>query len=229
MTSQSKICPRCGHDSSDRRFIGSFCEKCFQETQIIAEVPKALEIDLCKTCGRVKLKNEWTTFTGKSIAIWLDEKIKHQFKVEKKFIKVAQHPKELECDIDYTYIVHGVPIDWKAGTRIPLHRTYCPDDMKMAGGYYEAIVQLRGDPKDVAKEERELARHLHSYTYIAKTEHKKEGPDIYIGNKTMLQRFFEDNHVRFEASRRLMGQKQGKRLFLTTYLIRLSEKETDAA
>lgn len=217
-----KVCARCGDSSATHSFVGAFCEKCFQETHEPAKVPKDLEVDLCVHCGRVRLLGAWVPYTGKTVSGWIQNKVKHSHPLVKASASVTQDRHGLEADLHYVYKVHGKELPWKGRVRVLIRKTQCPDDAKQASGYYQAIIQLRGSEEAVDNAAEALVNAIEgNYTYIAKSVAQKQGVDLYVGDKTKLQRTFEELRVRFEASRKLMGQREGKDLYLTTYLIRV--------
>jgi nonsense-mediated mRNA decay protein 3 len=100
----------------------------------------------------------------------------------------------------------------------------CPDCNKISGDYFEAIIQLRGDPKKVEKYAIMLIDRLEKKTFINKTEDSKNGVDIYVGNSKAVVSVINEIKYRCLITQKLVGADQGRRLFRTTFLIRFDEK-----
>ncbi|MEW5996973.1 MAG: NMD3-related protein [Candidatus Micrarchaeota archaeon] len=203
------ICPKCGATSDKVQFIGPFCIKC---SPIRIECPKEFSIDVCAKCGRMRLARDWVPITDTLLNRLFSRKCRGDFK------KVEFDPSGTA-----TFFIE------KEGNIFPLQRHFkfiqnkimCPDCSRKGSGYFEAIIQLRGSPERIAKYEKLLTSGLSKTTFIAKTEDLKEGKDIYAGSTKSVLELFHGLGLRTLITRKLSGQKQGKRLYRTTFLLRL--------
>ena len=105
--------------------------------------------------------------------------------------------------------------------RLDKNVTTCPRCSRISGGYFEAIIQLRGDPKKVAKSAESIMKRLEKLTFISKTEEKEEGIDIYAGDSKAVVGLMGELGLRTLISKKLVGQDEGKQLYRTTFLVRL--------
>ena len=96
---------------------------------------------------------------------------------------------------------------------------------RASGGYFEAIVQLRGDKQQIERYRKKITKELLRYTFIAKTIELPEGVDIYVGQKERLQEIFHSMKLKSTRSKTLSGQRRDtKRLYRDTFLVRLGIK-----
>ncbi len=140
-----------------------------------------------------------------------------------------------KCDGDYSHaeydfdnkvmkftITKGREAKWvDRPIPIELKPTICPECSRMSGGYYEGIIQLRGNEKKIQKLAELLIEKLSKRTFIAKSEEKEEGLDIYVGKSRAVVEVMVLLKEKTFITKKLIGRSQGKRLYRTTFLLRL--------
>ena len=206
----SIICPRCGRDSDSVPFIDAFC---VDDYPVRVECPAKLEVKSCKSCGDMFLKGEWIRSNPRKIAVYIESKCKGDFE-------------DATCDVDRQKVKFLIV---KGDNRIEVERpviieknvTTCPKCSRISGGYFEAIIQLRGDQKKVAKAAESITKKLAKATFIAKTEEKDEGIDIYAGSSKAVLQLMGELGLRTLMTKKLVGREEGKQLYRTTFLVRL--------
>jgi NMD protein affecting ribosome stability and mRNA decay len=111
----------------------------------------------------------------------------------------------------------------KVSRHIDLERmkTICQQCSMISGGYFQAIIQLRGDPAKVREHALVLVKKLAKKTFISKEEDTEGGLDIFVGDSKAVLAVVTDMGLRSFITKKLVGADQGKRLFRTTFLIRL--------
>lgn len=129
--------------------------------------------------------------------------------------------------------------DWKVqvvveeyGTKVAFTREIpvyyenktCIDCTRKASGYYEAIIQLRGDKKRVSRALKILRSCILRESFITNETITKNGYDMFVGDSKsalMCISHLRDT-MKFSQtiSRSLVGLKEGKRVYRTTYAIR---------
>ncbi len=206
----SIICPRCGKTSNEKEFIDAFCVDCHHVDIIM---PKDIVFETCKRCEKIKFRGSWQGVSEKEFNNYIIRKCRGDFfnaEYNRKegsitfFIKRLNKILRINKWIDVTF-----------------NKNLCPDCSKMSGGYYEAIIQLRGNEQRIAKLASILARELVKTTFISKVDEKKEGTDIYIGSNVAALEIVKQLGYTYGISRKLFGLKEGKRTYRTTYVIRL--------
>jgi len=204
------ICPKCGKTSDQTQFIGPFCLKC---SPIRLEAPRAFSIELCGKCGKMRIARDWVKYE--------DEIINRLFKRKCRgdFFKVEYDPR-IETA---TFFVEkeGNIFKMERVVKYEPTKSICTNCTRKGSNYFEAIVQLRGRPERMAKYEKILTEALNKKTFIIKTEDLKEGRDLYVGSTKEVLSLCHELGLRTVISRKLHGVKQGKRIYRTTFLLRL--------
>ncbi len=206
------VCIKCGAKRGEKPFIGPFCVDCYEFKIKLPKKP--IEIEVCKRCGKVKVKGEWSYKDEEEIKAYIASKIKGEFDrvdIDMKSHKVFAYFKSDDGEV----VKRVYPL------KIELKRTTCPTCAKISGGYYEAIIQLRGNPYRIEKMRRDLERRLSKRTFITKEDVKKEGIDLYVGSSKEVIQTLKEMGIRAKISKKLHGMKEGKRLYRTTFAIRL--------
>ncbi len=206
----SIICPKCGRDDTKVKFIDAFCVDCYP---IRVEAPSKFGMQVCKSCGMMYLKGEWMPYNAKKISTYIASKCKGDF---------TEATYDMDNGVVKFLIVKGDNrIEAERFVRLDKNVTTCPRCSRISGGYFEAIIQLRGDPKKVAKSAESIMKRLEKLTFISKTEEKEEGIDIYAGDSKAVVGLMGELGLRTLISKKLVGQDEGKQLYRTTFLVRL--------
>lgn len=203
----SLICPKCGKTSDKVAFIDAFCVECYP---VNIKVPDTVELEQCTRCGRARLKGEWTTCNERKISELVLSKCRGDF-------ESAEYDLERQTAVFVTR--HGAKVE--RVIPVEMKKTICPQCSRISGGYFEAIIQLRGNKAKMEKYALMLISRLEKKTFIAKTEEKDEGLDLYVGNSKAVVALMGNLGVRALITKKLVGRDQGKRLYRTTFLVRL--------
>lgn len=211
-----KVCPRCGANSGVKKFIGAFCEDCFAE-RVQLSLPRSIPISICKTCGRIRTV-KWEPLSRHSLEKLARREIKGKYE-NVRFI----FPDSGEGTASAVFLVAAgdsfveIPRQFEL-----LHKkTQCEDCSRASSGYFEAIIQLRGDEKKVERMCGRLSRSLQRSTFINRIEEQKGGVDLYIGSNKETQELIEELGIDAEKSFTIGGVKDGRRVYRTTYCIRV--------
>ncbi len=204
------ICPRCGKSSDEKEFIEAFCSNCYTFNLRIPESP--VKIEKCKRCEKIKIRGEWEQPGKKKIADYIISKCKGDFE-------------DVEYDPDSGKLVFTIKKsgnEFKKEKELPIEfaGTICPDCSRMSGGYFEAIIQLRGNKKSIEKQKKLLTNILSKKTFVVKEEEKHGGEDIYIGNSKAVIGLMQELGLKPIITRKLVGVSEGKRLYRTTFMLR---------
>lgn len=202
------ICPLCGAREEEKRFIESFCIDCYPAN---IRLPGRMEVEVCKHCGRMRLGGKWVPLDEGKISKHVISKCRGDFS--------EAHYDLHEQKARFTVDKSGAHIERRIS--VELKTTVCPECSRISGGYFEAIVQIRGDPYRVEKKAQKLMEMLKERTFITKTEEKHGGIDIYAGKSKPVLALFNDMGTKTVISSKLVGVSQGKRLYRTTFLIRV--------
>jgi len=209
-----KICPRCGVSSKSRSFVGTFCIDC-KLKDVKIEIPSKIKIQSCKSCGRIKFAN-WQE-RSKEL---LEKIIAKHAKGEFEGLKIS-HLNDGRCSVSFLVRFDLAPFEVKRELEINFDEKLCEECYRKVSGYYEAIIQLRGDKKKVDRFFEKLRGGLAKRTFISKLVEHKNGIDIYVGSRDATAEILSYYNLKPSISDKLYGIKEGKRLFRRTYCIRL--------
>ena len=201
------VCPKCGRTSDEVKFIDAFCIYCYP---VNIKVPGKVELERCTRCGNMKMRGEWTAFSEAKIKNLILDKCKGDFE-------------SAEYDMDRQVVVFRLKhtdATIEKPVALDIRKTICLQCSRISGGYFEAIIQLRGNRQKVEKSAEMLIKRAETKTFIAKTDDKEEGIDIYLGSSKVVVGLMAELGVRALITKKLIGREQGKRLYRTTFLIR---------
>lgn len=201
------ICPRCGRSSRDIEFIEAFCRDC---APVRLECPSRVELEVCTRCGRAKVRGEWTSAGQRKIADLVLSRCKGDFESSSYIEETATAKFDFPSG---NKLERTVILDRK--------KTICQDCSRISGGYFEGIIQIRGDRAKAERLAEALILKLQKATFISKTDEKDEGIDVYIGSSKAVVAVVTEMGLKTLITKKLVGRDQGKRLYRTTFLIRL--------
>ena len=205
---QTVICPKCGRSNDKVEFIEAFCVDCFP---VRLSCPPKVEVEECTRCGRMRLHGEWTQPSKRSVS-------------ELVLGRCKGSTDSADYDIENGTALFVMSGSGARVTRIiPLERmkTICQQCSRISGGYYQAIIQLRGNPLKVKGYALTIVKRLEKKTFISKEEDTEGGLDIFVGNSKAVLAVVSDMKLRTVITKKLVGADQGKRLYRTTFLVRL--------
>ena len=191
------FCPECGN--TEEPLIDGICKTCFLKTYKMLKIPENIDIEICKHCNSKLLKGQWI-----DEYIPEEEVIYRTLEDEIEIDKLAENPiidleiKQMrgtiaECEINSSCEISNTIIEDTYETNVKINHTVCPTCSKRESGYYEAVIQVRGDKRTPENEEikeiEELIQktiekqyHKDKLAYIPQILKPKEGRDYYIGS-----------------------------------------------
>ncbi|VVB66627.1 NMD3 family protein [Candidatus Gugararchaeum adminiculabundum] len=209
-----KICPKCGASSENTDFFGSFCSSCYLKKTDL-KFPKKFLLETCKLCGRMLILSAWADYDEEKIHQLVASRCKGPFESVGVFLG------EDSVKLTFNFKKGGSELSVKKA--LPLERkvTTCPNCSRKSGGYFEAIIQLRGNRNRFPSMQEKLKRILEKSTFISKIEELPEGIDLYVGGREDAKKALGLLGLKPSSSNTLAGERQGQRLYRTTYCVRL--------
>jgi nonsense-mediated mRNA decay protein 3 len=202
------VCPKCGRTENEVEFIDAFCK---DDYPVRLKLPERIELEQCTRCARILLQGEWTQAGTKKLSKYVVSRFKGDF-------DSAGYDVERQVAV---FVMSGSGAKIERPLPLDLKKTICQQCSRMSGGYYQAIIQVRGDPLKVLGKAGMLMKKLEGRTFISKTEEKDGGVDIYAGNSKAVVEIVTALGLKTLITKKLVGRDQGKRLYRTTFLIRL--------
>ncbi len=210
------FCPTCNRSSKDIRFIGEFCEACTLG-KIFKNLKDTAVISQCKRCLRIKTQKGHVPLDDESLIGVIRPQICQKCEMRLKSFdgKVAV--------VEFAYPVGNEMVEFEGRIKIKTEYQICLDDYRKSSGYFEGIIQLRGDRQKVVNMSEKITRFMEARgAFISKVEETENGGvDLYLSNKELANKFFLYTGIKNTRSYTLFGLKNGKRQFRNTYLVRL--------
>lgn len=199
------FCPECG--SNDGELIEGLCPICYLKGFKILEIDPNITVTICAHCN-AKLEK----------ANWLEEEIPYEeivYNVLENNIKLSdlaekyekKDPSNLDIELEivkvkgtlYECVVNGKArifdnlIEQEFKTTVKINKSVCPNCSKRNSGYYESVIQLRADSRELEDFEIENVNNIvdatlkklfkkNKLSYLAQKAQLKEGIDYYIGS-----------------------------------------------
>jgi NMD protein affecting ribosome stability and mRNA decay len=208
-------CPTCGRSSNGIHFIGQFCRQCTIGKLRKHTDPNA-SVEICKFCWKIKNGLDYRHLNKESLGF----AIRQSMKQKDCEIKVLSFDDE-KSELMLTYNVNDEKVSFPM--QIPVKRDYlmCPKCSRMKSGYYEALVQIRGDPHSSKRTLDALERFIKRREgFFSKVMEDENGYDVYISDKTATSAFFLKHRLKPKRSYTLSGMKKGKKLYRNIYSIK---------
>ncbi|MDD2439660.1 MAG: NMD3-related protein [Methanosarcinaceae archaeon] len=236
------ICPKCGKDCE--KLFDKVCQTCFFENFKLLELPLVLHLRLCSRCGASYHKSRWEELGSledvvlKTVeeALFVHELAEN---LELSFEPRKLSPFIFKVQVGVDARVLGVPVFADAETEVRIKREACDMCSREAGGYFEALIQVRAEgrfPTEAEKKRclqiaRDVVRQLKKkgdrLAFITHELVFKEGLDFYMGStnasKQVCRQIASELGGSYSESPSLVGMKDGKEVYRVTYSMRLPE------
>lgn len=205
------FCVKCGGVAK----AGVFCEKCFLGKEKLFTIDD-FTLEVCESCGKVAQHRSANS---------LKEAIEQKIKSTNRITKCDISTKEVGSRVYTKILCEGYikPLKTKVSQTeksiVTMRKKKCDSCVKLSGGYYEAVLQVRGENQErVMKKIQKFVRN-EDITSVIKL---KEGYDVRLMHKgsaikavSWLRDFFT-----VKASYKLVGEKKGDKLYRNFYAVR---------
>lgn len=210
-----KHCPTCHRTSKEARFYGEFCEFCMRD-KLEKKLKPALEVPWCKRCERVDTGGrQFKDEDEVSVEAALQNDLKG-YKV--RLIKYDDHK---SARVEVTETLHGEELSLEKDFELKFKNTICDKDYRIAAGYYEAVLQLRGSAQRAKTFIGRITRYFErNDQFISRIMVVDGGYDVYLSDKKLAAHFIEMQGLKPTTSYTLYGVKSGKKVYRNTYAIR---------
>lgn len=244
VTTSSLFCPRCGKETQHE----GLCEACFADKYVVFEVPQVMEAVICAKCPAYKAGERWVLTKLKTyeelakkaaskdirLAIKVNKEVRDPaILVTSDFI----NPNILKARVSVDGTIEGRPVKTEAEVEVRIRKETCDICSRIAGGYYEAIIQVRASDRLPTK--KELARCMKiaddnmaraekagdRLAFVSDIMELPEGTDLYMGSTTAARQIsraiVNEMGGTIIESPKLVGEKEGKGLYRVTFAVRL--------
>lgn len=211
-----KFCPRCGKESE--KLIEGFCERCLEE---LAPAPglKDMKMEVCPVCSRVREKGRWVKKSLSEVIV--------KYLKRKGFRNVNVEVKDDSVEIEFDIEIRNKTVRRKSTFYIKTIKRICEECSKERTGYYEGVIQIRGDvnaDKIVEEISGMVSKSGKRGWFISKIDKRKEGIDLYIGSKSAVKNIARRLKNKYNAdvkeSYTLVTRKDGRNVYRITAVVR---------
>lgn len=236
------VCPECGKETD--RLVKNVCPECFGKRLNLFELPAVLHARVCPRCGAHFYKSKWEDMgTPEEIAVLTaEEHLSIPDAIENITVGMHPHPRSpyiFDVLVDVEGDVEGVTYYKDGRTEVRIKREACDMCSRRAGGYFEAILQIRANNRTPTKEEVTECLKLveeamltqlkkgDKLAFVTDTMTFKDGADVYIGStkaaRHVCKHIIEVMGGTVAESYTLAGMKDGRDIYRTTFAMKLPE------
>ncbi len=221
-------CAICGTETTHE-----ICPKCYLERYSIYEFHPYIEIKVCPKCGKAYSRG----WIDKEAAL-MDTILKNfthdpEFKINSFEIEnLSENNGAVQIGGEF----RGKKLTYELHFELRQKFEVCERCSRLYGGYFESIIQLRAENRDIEEDEIERAKKLidesienadYPTAFVSKIVEKREGIDYYIGDRNLAKKIArkieEELGGKVTESKKLSGRKDGREIYRTTYSIRFKE------
>jgi nonsense-mediated mRNA decay protein 3 len=234
------ICPRCGGPAPG----AVLCAACRAADFSWLCCDPRVTITVCPSCGARREAGVWTDFSASRDELTREAARRGLHvspEVRDVSVELVIHERTVNrsfADCRVRGRLFGEPVEENCRVEILWEKEQCSRCSRMAGSYYEGIVQVRGEgrrprPAEIRAAEqiaRSIEEGLYSsgerLSFISEMEETRDGLDIIVGSqragKEIASAIVERLGGHVSTHPKLVGEKAGKRVYRITYAVRLS-------
>jgi nonsense-mediated mRNA decay protein 3 len=232
------FCVECGKD--EPIFRNGECLSCYLKHTQFSKGPTILNITRCPRCSSYKYKNTWVQEPFGDI---LKRHIKDAFTVSPELKNVAiqtkcnEQERVISCMVFISGFLEGHLITEQHPLTVRVKRNICDVCSREAGGYYEAIIQIRAEQRTFTNDELKTLRSMVETMvkqlqqsgkrglFITDSDEKRTGLDFFLSEKatafSIAKKIQEQFGGDFKQSASTAGMKDSKQVYRMTYLVRI--------
>ncbi len=204
------LCPKCGKNSDEIGFIEAFCINCYPAN---IRCPESVMVRICKGCKKIRMAFGWEEYDPNELSKYVISKCKGEF-------IFAKYHRDTQKAV-LTLVKAGKSIKIEKNIALEIDENYCKDCRNLRGGYYETILQFRGNREKVERVAKKTEGWLRKHSFVSKVIKSKDGIDIYSGKYQTITELAGYFGLSYEVSKTLVGRKEGKRQYKSTFVFRV--------
>ncbi len=215
-----KFCAKCGKETS--ALISGICAECVLKKKTLFEL-KIPSFGVCKHCGKFLSSGKWFLLSEQTISDGIKKKVKldHELGKAKIFVETEQMEQlRFQTSVKVEGFLDDALVEQEKVYNFSVRPVTCDSCMKLNANYREAILQLRAEKKELAKEMFDVAitmldneRVSDSLSGTSKIIEIPQGYDLWIGSKkaaVKIARYMAKLYnVRITSSKKIIGEEGG--------------------
>lgn len=235
--SASMFCVECGREGPT---IDALCPVCFAKKHRLVEPPPHVDVPQCGSCGRFLVGSEWIREDLDAVIPGI---LRSKMPPLPPFTRVSFTHVAREEDASNRFLTvkasgrhEGAEVVQDFHTRLRLKPSLCDVCAKQRSRYYEGIVQVRAEGRELTpKEFRDVRTFVRarddrardaSGDFVSRVEETHGGLDFYVSTnafgKVLARELAETFGGSVTTSSKLFGQRGGRELHRVTSLVRLT-------
>ncbi len=242
------FCVECGKEAGEALTSNGLCHSCFLAKTRLTALPANVDFDLCAHCRARRRGEVWLDPPdgGHRLEIIVGEAVTEALRVDRRADGVSaraaveqEDPRNWRVTLHVTGVAEGVAFAESPTTRARVKNATCTRCSRMMGNYYESIVQVRGEGRDLTPEEVREVRGVASrvidrivdagdrHAFVLKDEAVKGGLDVFVATnnagRQMAKAIASEFGGRVKEHPKIAGQKDGVELWRITFAVRLPD------
>lgn len=223
-------CASCGSETE-----WDVCGKCYMRRHPVIQLDDVIKLKICPKCGFYQIQGKWRN-TGFNEA--LNSELERSLRVHEDFSVEDIEISHLS-ESTYSITLHGTFRDASAkiskSFEVRIAKETCYRCSRISGGYYESILQLRADGRNLEELEVQEAKRIveavlqkeieNPKAFVSKIVEKKNGLDIYFGDRNLGRKISrmvaKELGGTMSESKKIAGRKDGVDFYRFTYSVRL--------
>lgn len=209
------FCYICG----ENEWKEGLCKEHYSEKLFKIKIPSKVEIIKCSKCDMIKLRHKWQEIFEEDYLEAILKKREYDLKIK----RVGVDKK----DIIFRIIVSKKGLEKEKELIVHLNRLVCGVCGRRLGGYYEGIIQVRGNfsEKMLKIIAGEIKKHGKKDRFgFYRTVKVKGGVDFYIGSKSIVNKvakFLSNNYkISQKKSYKHVTHKDSREVYRNIILLR---------
>jgi nonsense-mediated mRNA decay protein 3 len=214
----------------------------------VFEVPQVIEVVVCAKCPSYKVGELWVSTKLKTYEELAKKSASKNIRlllninkdVRSPAVSITSdfiNPNILKARVSVEGAIEGRPVKTEAEVEARIRRETCDVCSRIAGGYYEAIVQVRAQGRLPSKKELQRCLKLADdvivkaekagdrLAFVSDVMELPEGTDVYVGStacgRQIARAIVDDMGGTIIESPKLVGAREGKGLYRVTFAVRL--------
>jgi nonsense-mediated mRNA decay protein 3 len=185
MSGSGQFCPRCGETVPERAEPlpgdprgreASLCDACYFADFDLVDAPDRIEVAVCATCGAVRRGNSWRDVGARDYTDVAVDEVREALgvHVSARGVEWGVEPEQVDettvrMHCHFTGVVRETAVEETVVVPVRISRGTCDRCGRAAGGYHNAIVQVRADGRTPTDDECDRAVEL-AERHVAKRE-----------------------------------------------------------
>jgi nonsense-mediated mRNA decay protein 3 len=229
------FCVECGTEGP---VYEGLCAKCFQKRYPVVAPVDLLDVLRCDSCGKFRIRSGWTKMDRDLLIPQLLREAMPPLAPYERVGFTAVSREEDANNLAVTVKALGrfrdLALVQDFHLRLRIKPSLCDSCQKQRGRYYEGILQVRGEDRELAAREVRAVRTFvaarvdrseDTEAFISRIEEVHGGLDFYLSKNALAKGLAREIASAFggtvRASPKLYGQRQGREVYRVTALVRL--------